>query len=107
MLVCELLKNFERNRGTTSFSKIIIRIAFFSLYSLMKNALRGTHSPISAIREESRKLAAKIGRSQESQTLESMARAWERAAEREARLLKQIEIRSGLNVSAPANRSRE
>jgi hypothetical protein len=56
--------------------------------------------------EECRKLSAKIGEPQERQALESMARAWERVAEREARLLKQIEIRSSLNVAAPNNRSR-
>jgi hypothetical protein len=56
--------------------------------------------------EECRKLSAKIGQPQERQALESMARAWERVAEREARLLKQIEIRSGLNVSPPTRRTR-
>jgi cob(I)alamin adenosyltransferase len=46
--------------------------------------------------EECRTLSGKISRSDEKQALESMARAWERVAEREVRLLKQIETRSGL-----------
>jgi hypothetical protein len=50
--------------------------------------------------EECRKLSAKISQSEEKQALESMARAWERVAEREARLLKQIETRSGFNSFA-------
>ena len=46
--------------------------------------------------EKCRELSAKTSPSEEKQALESMARAWERAAEREARLLKQIETRSDL-----------
>ena len=46
--------------------------------------------------EKCRERSAKTSPSEEKQALESMARAWERAAEREARLLKQIETRSGL-----------
>jgi hypothetical protein len=46
--------------------------------------------------QECRNLSAKIGQPEEKQALESMAKAWERVADRENRLLKQIEIRSRL-----------
>jgi hypothetical protein len=48
--------------------------------------------------EECRRLSTKISEPEEKQALESMARAWERVAERETRLIKQIEIRSGLKA---------
>ena len=48
--------------------------------------------------DECRKLAAKISHPDDKQALESMARAWERVAERETRLLNQIEIRSDLRA---------
>jgi hypothetical protein len=49
---------------------------------------------------ECRKLAAQINQPKERQALESMARIWESvAAEREAQLLEQINIRIGLGAS--------
>jgi hypothetical protein len=50
--------------------------------------------------EECRKLGAQIDQPKERQALESMARVWESvAAEREAQLLEQINIRIGLGAS--------
>jgi hypothetical protein len=49
--------------------------------------------------EECRKLAFTIEKREGKQTLQSMARAWERVAnERERQLLKQIDINSGFEV---------
>jgi hypothetical protein len=47
--------------------------------------------------DECRKLAADVDRSADKQTLQSMARAWERVAnERERQLRKQVDVLSGV-----------
>jgi hypothetical protein len=51
--------------------------------------------------EECRRLAAKTARPEDKQALETIARAWDRAAdEREAQLLRQIDGRNDLALSS-------
>ncbi len=48
--------------------------------------------------EECRKLGTKLVAPEDKKTLETLARAWDRVAdEREAKLLKEIDTRSGLD----------
>jgi len=48
--------------------------------------------------EECKKLVEKVPRPEDKQSLEAMARAWERLAnEREAMLLKEVQLSTGLD----------
>jgi hypothetical protein len=54
--------------------------------------------------EVCRKLEAKMAQPEDKQALETMARAWENAAnERKAQLLKQIDHQTGLDAPSPTN----